>query len=535
MPLNFTNELIEKVNSTDKPFRDNITIHQLFEEKVKASSSQEAVICEYGKSFNGKKFLTYEELNKLSNQIAHKLRAEGVGRDDIVGICTERSFAMIIGILGILKSGGAYLPISPDYPEDRIRYMLENSKTKIVLCQDKTTDRIKFNGKIINLESQEIYNGDIDNPVNINNSRDLAYVIYTSGSTGKPKGVMIEHRSIVNRLNWMQEVYPICSNDVILQKTPFYFDVSVWEIFWWAIEGAKMCFLMPGGEKIPLIISETIKKNNISVIHFVPSMLNVYLEYLESKSSEEIKKLSSIKQVFSSGELLAPSHVKKFNNILGKNTGAGLTNLYGPTESTVDVSFFDCPKDNGFDRVPIGRPIHNTKFYIVKDDNVMGVNEEGELCISGVGLARGYINKQELTKEKFVDNPFLPGKKMYKTGDIARWLPDGNVEFLGREDQQVKIRGLRIELGEIESTIREYKGIHDCIVTVKQYSENIILLIAHIVCKQNFSHDALKEHLKKYLPDYMIPNHFVMLDQIPLLPNGKADRKSLPEPVLKIK
>ena len=382
--LNFTNELIEKVNRTDKIFRDNVTIHQLFEEHVKSKSTQEAVICEYGKSFNGKIYLTYEELNKFSNQIAHKLRAEGIGRDDIVGICTERSFAMIIGIFGILKSGGAYLPISPDYPEDRIRYMLEDSKAKIVLCQDKTSNHIKFNGKIINLENDEMYDGNIDNPVNINNSRDLAYVIYTSGSTGKPKGVMIEHRSVVNRLNWMQKVYPIYNTDVILQKTPFYFDVSVWEIFWWAITGAKMCFLMPGGEKIPLIISETIKKNNISVIHFVPSMLNVYLEYLEGKSSEEIKKLSGLRQVFSSGEALTISHVKKFNNILENYTGAGLTNLYGPTEATVDVSFFDCPKGNGFDRIPIGRPIDNTKFYIIKDDKLMGVNEEGELCISAV-------------------------------------------------------------------------------------------------------------------------------------------------------
>ena len=534
MPLNFTNRLIEEVNSTDKVFRDNVTIHQLFEEQVKTNSSQEAVICEYGKPFNGKKSLTYKELNKLSNQIAHKLRSEGVGRDDVVGICAERSFAMIIGIFGILKSGGAYLPISPDYPEERTRYVLENSKTKIVLCQDKTIDQIKFDGKIINLENEENYDGKIDNPVNINNSRDLAYVIYTSGSTGKPKGVMIEHRSVVNRLNWMQEVYPICSNDIILQKTPFYFDVSVWEIFWWAIAAAKMCFLMPGAEKIPLIISETIKKNNISIMHFVPSMLNVYLEYLEGKPSEEIKKLSSLKKVFSSGETLSPGHVKKFNNILGMNTGAGLTNLYGPTEATVDVSFFDCPTDNGFERIPIGRPIDNTKFYIIKDDNLVGVNEEGELCISGVGLARGYINKPELTKEKFVDNPFLPGEKMYKTGDVARWLPDVNVEFLGRKDHQVKIRGLRIELGEIESTIRENKDIKDCIVTVKQYSENIILIIAYLVYRQTFSIDELKEYLKKYLPDFMIPNHFVMMEQIPLLPNGKADRKSLPEPILKI-
>jgi len=528
------NTLINKVNNTDKIFRDDVTIHQLFEEQVKANSSEVAVICEYGKSFNGKKSLTYNELNKLSNQLAHKLRLEGVGPDEIVGICVERSFDMIIGIFGILKAGGAYLPISPDNPEDRIQYMLEDSKTKLVLCQDKTTEKVRFDGKILNLDTEEIFSGDSDNPINVNHSRNLAYLIYTSGSTGKPKGVMIEHRSLVNRLNWMQEKYPIDSNDVILQKTPFYFDVSVWEIFWWAITGSKMCFLMPGGEKIPLIISETIKKNNISVMHFVPSMLNVYLEYLESKSPEEIKKLSSLRQVFSSGEALAPSHVKKFNNVLANYTGARLTNLYGPTEATVDVSFYDCPTDNRFDKIPIGMPINNTKFFIVKDNNLVGIEEEGELCISGIGLARGYINKPDLTNEKFVDNPFLPGKKMYRTGDLAKWLPDGNIEYLGREDYQVKIRGLRIELGEIESTIREFNGVQDCIVVVKKYSENIILIVAYIVWKTNYNLEELKNSLKKYLPDYMIPNHFVELDEIPLLPNGKADRKSLPEPVFNV-
>ena len=410
--------------------------------------------------------------------------------------------------------------------------MLKDSKTNFVLCQEKTINKINYDGKTINLENKEIFSGNSDNPINVNSSRDLAYLIYTSGSTGKPKGVMIEHRSLVNRLNWMQDKYPISNNDVILQKTPFYFDVSVWEMFWWAITGSRMCFLLPGGEKIPLIISETIKKNSISVMHFVPSMLNVYLEYLESKTPEEIKKLSGVKRVFSSGEALTPGHVKKFNKIVAKYTGARLTNLYGPTETTVDVSSFDCPVYNEFDKIPIGMPIHNTKFYIVKDDKLMSIGEEGELCISGVGLARGYWNKPDLTNEKFVPNPFQPGERMYRTGDIVKWLPDGNVEYLGREDNQVKIRGLRIELGEIESVLREFNGVHDCIVTVKKYSENIILIIAYIVWKKNNYSDDLKKYLTKYLPDYMIPNYFVDLDQIPLLPNGKADRKSLPEPVL---
>ncbi|MCW8824213.1 MAG: amino acid adenylation domain-containing protein, partial [Ignavibacteriaceae bacterium] len=300
----------------------------------------------------------------------------------------------------------------------------------------------------------------------------------------------------------------------------------------WATTGAKMCFLMSGGEKIPLALVDTIKKHNISTLHFVPSMLNVFLEYLEGKDVTQIKKLSSVKRVFSSGEALSVSHVKKFNNIFGQHTSSRLTNLYGPTEATVDVSSYDCPTENGFDKIPIGKPIDNTKFFIVQNDQLSSIGETGELCISGVCLARGYINNPELTKEKFVDNPFVPGEKMYKTGDIARWLPDGNVDYLGREDHQVKIRGLRIELGEIESIIRECKEINDCIVTVKKYSENVILIIAYIIKKVDFNLEELKSHLKKYLPDYMIPNHFMEIDQIPFLPNGKADRKSLPEPVL---
>jgi amino acid adenylation domain-containing protein len=413
--------------------------------------------------------------------------------------------------------------------------MLSDSEVKILLVHDKTLEKISFDGQIVNLEDSKVYTGSAENLSVINTSSDLAYVIYTSGSTGKPKGVMIEHRSLMNRLSWMQNAYPINENDVILQKTPFYFDVSVWELFWWGLQGAKLCFLMPGGEGIPLAIVDTIKKHQISVMHFVPSMLNVFLDYLEGKSAEEIKKLSCVKQVFASGEALTPSHVRKYNNVFGKYTNAKLTNLYGPTETTVDVSFFDCPTNSNIEKIPIGKPIDNTKFFIIKDNKLRSVGETGELCISGISVARGYINNTKLTNEKFVENPYLPGERMYRTGDIARWLPDGNIEYLGREDNQVKIRGLRIELGEIESTIRDYHSINDCITIVKQYSENIILIIAYVVCRKELDVNKLKNYLKDFLPEYMVPNHFIQIDQIPVLPNGKADRKSLPEPVISVK
>jgi non-ribosomal peptide synthetase component F len=235
---------------------------------------------------------------------------------------------------------------------------------------------------------------------------------------------------------------------------------------------------MPGGERNPLAIVETLRKHRVTVMHFVPSMLNVFLEYLDGKPAPVRTSLASVRQVFASGEALTHSHVKKFNDIWGGKTAARLTNLYGPTEATVDVTYFDCPVHNDFETIPIGRPIHNTRLYVIKDGQQMAIGEPGELCIAGIGLARGYLNNAALTDEKFTDNPANPGERIYRTGDIARWLPDGNIEYLGRGDHQVKIRGLRIELGEIESTIREYPGVTDCVAQVKKYSESVILIIA---------------------------------------------------------
>ena len=373
-----------------------------------------------------------------------------------------------------------------------------------------------------------------ENPVLVNTAHDLAYVIYTSGSTGKPKGVMIEHRSVVNRLHWMQSAYPIDRDDVILQKTPYYFDVSVWELFWWALYGAKLCFLAPGSEAIPQAIIETIRRNRVTVLHFVPAMLNVFLEYLDGKDDRVVEGLASVRQIFVSGEALTPSHVRKFNNILGKKIGPKLTNLYGPTEATVDVSYFDCPH-NDLEIVPIGRPIQNIRLYVMRDGQHVAVGETGELCIAGVGLARGYLNNQALTDEKFVQNPANAGERIYRTGDVARWLPDGNLEYLGREDQQIKIRGLRIELGEIENTIRDFPGIAECICVTRKYSENVILIIAYLVCKSQVELERLAHYLKQHLPAYSVPNHFVILGKIPLMPNGKADRSALPDPVIQLK
>jgi D-alanine--poly(phosphoribitol) ligase subunit 1 len=505
----------------------------LIEAKFVECASATAVICDHSKVC-GVPSLSCAELNEKANQLARCLRAAGIGPGHIVALMVERSFAMMIGILGIIKAGAAYLPLSPDNPPARTDYMLKDAEVKVLIVHTKTAGRTPFDGTIVNLDDPGIYLGPKENPIIVNQARDLAYLIYTSGSTGKPKGVMIEHRSVVNRLHWMQHAYPINGNDIILQKTPYYFDVSVWELFWWALEGAKLCFLMPGGEASPLAIIEAIRKHRVTILHFVPSMLNVFLEYLDGKHDRVLEGLASVRRVFVSGEALTPSHVKKFNNILTNRIGARLTNLYGPTEATVDVSYYDCPSHNDFETVPIGKPIDNIKLYVIRDGRQMAIGEAGELCIAGVGLARGYLNNQTLTDEKFVDNPCNRGERIYRTGDVARWLPDGNIQYLGREDHQVKIRGLRIELGEIENTIRDCPGIADCVCVVRKYSENVILIIAYLVCRSEVDIGGLKQYLKKHLPDYSIPNHFVILEKMPLTPNGKADRKALPEPVIQM-
>ncbi len=519
---------IAAFNRTAREFPDQVTLHQLIEARVQKHPSQIALICDHEKYWN-KTTLTYAELNERANQVAHLLRSHGVKPGQIVGIMVERSFAMIIGIFGILKAGAAYLPLQVDDPPERVNYVLTNAAVEILLVHAATVSKAPTGLKTINLEQPETYTGSVANPSPVNQPTDLAYVIYTSGSTGRPKGVMIEHRSVVNRLHWMQDAYPLDSHDVLLQKTSYSFDVSVWELFWWAIEGAALCLLMPRGEKIPMALVEAIKKHKVTVMHFVPSMLNVFLDYLDGKPDKVATALPSLRRIFASGEALSPAHVRLFNKALGSITGCKLTNLYGPTEATVDVTYFDCPVQDDFDRVPIGRPIQNIRAYIVKDGRQVHIGEEGELCLAGVGLARGYLNNPQLTSERFLELSAVPGERVYRTGDVARWLPDGNIEYLGREDHQVKIRGLRIELGEIENTISTFPGIVDCIVITKKYSDTITLIVAYLVGKEDVNIDTLKQHLQRYVPEYMVPNHFEKISHIPLTANGKADRKALPE------
>jgi amino acid adenylation domain-containing protein len=467
--------------------------------------------------------ITYGELNQKAGQLAHVLREKGIGPDTIVAIRVERSVEMIAGIFGILKAGGAYLPIAADYPHERIEFMLNDSSASLLLTAEEITESLHAAraGQPVSL------------PITPKlSSANLAYIIYTSGSTGRPKGVMIQHRSVINRLNWMQKTYPISGRDIIMQKTPYGFDVSVWELFWWSFRGAAVCLPAPGEEKDPAAIIEIIRRCGVTTMHFVPSMLGSFLGYVDS--GVDVGGLNCLRRVFASGEELTPHYVKQFNSSIGEKTGTKLINLYGPTEATVDVSYFDCPAAGTPEKIPIGKPIDNTGLYVVdKYLKLQPAGVPGELLISGEGLARGYLNRPELTAARFV-NPFgslVNGKisddRFYKTGDLAKWLPDGNIEFLGRIDHQVKIRGVRIELGEIEHRLLDHPGIKEAVVICEDNNNGVNALYAYIVSDFELTAVELREYLSAFLPGYMIPSQFFRVEKIPLTPNGKIDREAM--------
>ncbi|WP_432403808.1 amino acid adenylation domain-containing protein [Wukongibacter sp. M2B1] len=508
--------LLYKLNDTKANYQDEKTIQELFEEQVERSPNRIALIYEDKK-------LTYRELNERANSLARVLRDKGVTRDSIVGIMVERSLEMIIGIMGIMKAGGAYLPIDPKYPKDRIQYMIEDSQAQIILICKEPREDLSINAQVIDLEDTRIYRRSISNLENITKSSDLAYIIYTSGSTGRPKGVMIEHKALVNRINWMQKKYPLGSEDIILQKTTFTFDVSVWELLWWSIYGGALYLLGPNHEKEPDKILRAIENEKITIMHFVPSMLGAFLKYIENVdiNDKEIK----LRQVFTSGEALQINHVKEFYKYFNR---VKLSNLYGPTEATIDVSYYDCENKEYLKSIPIGKPIDNTGLYILdKNRNLQPIGISGELHISGDGLARGYLNRAKLTEEKFIESPFEKGARMYKTGDLARWLPDGNIEFLGRIDHQVKIRGYRIELGEIENTIRKQAGVKEIVVLAREDKDGDKYLCGYIVKEEAIEIEKVRNEAKKELPEYMVPGVIIEIEDIPLTGNGKIDRKAL--------
>ncbi len=496
-------------NNTRVRYPSGKTIHELFEKQVEKTPDHPAVI------FKGRQ-LTYRELNIQANRLARVLRDKGITRDSIVGIMMERSMEVVIGILGVLKAGGAYLPLDPVYPPERIKYMLEDSQTQILLTRNLVPGVIEFQGEIIDLGTEILDHQEGINLTNINTPGDLAYLIYTSGSTGQPKGVMVEHRGILSLQVFFQERFNISPQDNIFQFANYSFDASVWEMSMSLLLGASL-YIVPNDvindyEKF----EDFLYGNRITVATLPPP-------YLRRLHAEKIDSLRILITAGSSTNVdLLDQWRRKVKYI----------NAYGPTETTICATVWESDsREIDYPSVPIGKPIYNTQVYILdRNGHLQPEGVPGELCVSGDTLARGYLGKDELTQERFVANPVNPGQRMYKTGDIARWLPDGNLEFLGRADQQVKVRGFRIEPGEIEVQILKHESIMEAVVIGRKDASGDTYLCAYIVPKNGFAVSKLKEDLMKNLPEYMIPQYFIPMGQIPLTPSGKVNRKELPEP-----
>ncbi|GHO60113.1 hypothetical protein KSB_85880 [Ktedonobacter robiniae] len=515
-------QVLVEWNATEAAYPEQASIPHLFEGQVLRTPDAEALVYE-GSS------LTYRELNRRANLLACELRSRGVKADTLVGVCMERSVEMVVALLGVLKAGGAYVPMDPAYPQERLAYMLEDAAVSVLLTQSALREQLpQQSARVFTLDAGwgADGNGELDNLTPNYRPEHLIYMIYTSGSTGQPKGVMNTHRGVCNRLHWMQQEYQLTAEDRVLQKTPFSFDVSVWEFFWPLISGATLVMARPGGQSDAAYLARLIEEQRISTLHFVPSMLHAFLLEPELEA-----RCQSLKRVICSGEVLTYELQERFFARLKTQ----LHNLYGPTEAAIDVTYWACQSGSKESVIPIGRPIANTQIYILDEaQQPVPVGVSGELYIGGVGVARGYHQRPELNREKFIPDPSNKdeGARLFRSGDLARYRPDGVIEFLGRIDHQVKIRGFRIELGEIEAALARHAAIHECVVIAREDTPGDKRLVAYIVPAANASpsREALRAFLLAVLPDYMVPAFFVLLDTLPLTVNGKLDRQALPIP-----
>ncbi|MGQ5207111.1 plipastatin non-ribosomal peptide synthetase PpsC [Bacillus subtilis] len=492
------------------------TLHGLFERQAAVTPERLAI------RFSGGS-LTYAELDMYASRLAAHLAARGVTNESIVGVLSERSPDMLIAVLAVLKAGGAYLPLDPAYPKERLSYMLKDSGASLLLTQPGCSAP-NFSGETLEVDMTSLASEKAENhEFTPADGGSLAYVIYTSGSTGQPKGVAVEHRQAVSFLTGMQHQFPLSEDDIVMVKTSFSFDASVWQLFWWTLSGASAYLLPPGWEKDPALIVQAIHQENVTTAHFIPAMLNSFLDQAEMLALGDG---TNLKRVFAGGEPLAPRTAARFASILPQ---VSLIHGYGPTEATVDAAFYvlDPERDRDRLRIPIGKPVPGARLYVLDPHlAVQPSGVAGELYIAGAGVARGYLNRPALTEERFLEDPFYPGERMYKTGDVARWLPDGNVEFLGRTDDQVKIRGYRIEPGEIEAALRSIEGVREAAVTVRTDSGEPELC-AYV---EGLQRNEVRAQLERLLPGYMVPAYMIEMEQWPVTPSGKLDRNALPAP-----
>ncbi|WP_149096515.1 non-ribosomal peptide synthetase, partial [Paenibacillus terrae] len=499
-------QLLNSFQGKCMPYAADKTIPQLFEEQVERTPDVAAV------SFEDMS-VTYVELNERVNRLARYLISRGIQREQLVGIAVERSLDMIVGVLAILKAGGAYLPIDPEYPHERIRYLLQDSGAEYLLTHKGLHSAFAYEGQIIELDHIGSYAADNTNPPHINLGSDLAYVIYTSGSTGEPKGVMIEHQALHN-LHLSAGAYAIEKGSQVLQFASLSFDASVGDIFHTLLTGATLHLIRKEQLLAGHQFTEWLHTREITSIPFIPPTVLKQLSYAE---------LPKLKVISTGGEALPAELVRTWG------TDRVFLNAYGPTETTVDATIGHCTAS--MSKPPIGMPTINKRVYILDAfGNLQPIGVPGEMYIGGAGVARGYLHRSELTAERFLDDPFLKNGRMYKTGDLARWLPDGNIEFMGRIDDQVKIRGFRIELGEIESRLIQAPSVTQAVVAVQQGTQEQNFLCAYVVTEGSMNPSTLRSFVGSVLPEYMVPSFFVQIDQIPLLPSGKIDRSALPMP-----
>ncbi|MCF6437884.1 amino acid adenylation domain-containing protein [Pseudoalteromonas luteoviolacea] len=517
------NHLLFELNQTEADYPATLTMVDLIERNSAANPHDIALEFE-------DQAISYAELNARVNQLSVHIQEQGATEHKVIGLLFERSVEMVVSMLAILKSGCAYLPIDPQSPPERLKYMLADSKAELVLCQLGYQHRLQDNTSLdvmvvdTELENQLRNTHEGALPTNKVTPEHVAYVIYTSGTTGQPKGVAVSHRALVNRIDWMQKTINLGHDDKVLQKTPFTFDVSVWEFMLPLMSGAVLVLARPEGHKDPHYLATVIREKKVTTLHFVPSMLRAMID------SDKWHTCRSVQRVICSGEALTTDIVAEHFERLEVD----IYNLYGPTEAAIDVSYFVCTADQKLDVVPIGKPINNLQLFVLDESlNPVPKGTSGELYIGGVGLAEGYLNKPELTQEKFIPHPFVSGEKLYKTGDLVRYDHKDNLLYQGRTDQQVKIRGFRIELGEIEHQLAKLAEVDASAVIVKSDKNQSQHLVAYVVKsgdqEQTQLVNTIQEKLLKSLPDYMVPDQFAFLDQLPLSDNGKVDRKALPD------
>ena len=533
-------KLLVEWNRTDREIPADLCIHQLFEAQVEQSPQAPALITDDGK-------LSYAELNQRANQLAHYLHNLGVGPEIMVGIIVERSFDMVVAVLAVLKAGGSYVPVDPNYPAERIAFMLENSGLKLLVTQEQLVSEIpEFQGEVVLIDSDwdTISRESVNNlhrEVKLDN---LAYVIYTSGSTGKPKGVAITHRSLVNHALALAEILEINVDDRMLQFISLSFDASAEELYPTLISGATL--IVPDGKR-DILGAELLKYCELHGVTILHLPVPVWHQSVDEMMAEDFQLPGTLRLLHVGGESIAMDKLRSWCQKAEARLDTPpmlLVNAYGPTEVTITATIFkgQCTHEslNRYQKLPIGRPISNIKTYIL-DENMhpVPIGAPGELVIGGIGLARGYIDHPDLSADMFITNPFdvETGSRLYRTGDMARYLPDGNIEFLGRVDFQVKLRGFRVELGEIETVIRENHEVRDAITVLREDEAGEKLLVAYVLMEDTgnadgmeFKPQELRGFLNERLPQYMIPGVFVQIDSVPLTPSGKVDRRALPAP-----